>query len=355
MTSMKFDTTGDPQKVLRREISDLDLKAIGSYVKIKFLASPINPSDINMVQGVYGVAAKLPAIAGNEGVAEVVEIGPDVVNLSVGQWVIPFRSGFGCWRNYALAREEELIPIASDIPAAYAATLSVNPATAFRLLRDFEVLRPGDVLMQNGANSMVGLAVIQMARMIGVKTINIIRSDRPKAKELLKVLSDLGGDINITDDDLNTPAFRKILASLPPCKLALNCVGGSATTEMIRCLEPGGTVVTYGGMSKKPLTVPVDVLTYRQLKLRGFWMAEWYETNGPLEKAKMMESIVNMVRLKQLSHFYETYKFQDFDAALSRSLEPFRFRKVVLSFDHSDSLLQHNVEKEEILKAFEGP
>ena len=351
---MKFDTTGDPQKVLRREISDLDLKAIGSYVKIKFLVSPINPSDINMVQGVYGVVAKLPAIAGNEGVAEVVEVGPDVVNLTVGQWVIPFRSGFGCWRDYAVAREEELIQIANDIPAAYAATLSVNPATAYRLLRDFEVLRPGDVLIQNGANSMVGLAVIQMARLMGVKTINVIRSDRPRAKELLNVLSNLGGDINITDDLLNTAAFRKILASFPPCKLAFNCVGGKATTEMIRCLAPGATVVTYGGMSKKPLTVPVDLLIHNQYKLRGFWMAEWYETYGSLEKASMMEAIVNMVRLKQLSLFYETFGFDDFDAALSRSLEPFRFRKVILCFDHSDNLLVHNAEKEEILKTFEG-
>lgn len=354
MTSMKYDTTGDPQKVLRRETLDLDLKATGSNVKIKFLASPINPSDINMVQGVYGVIAKLPAIGGNEGVAVVTEIGPDVVNLTVGNWVIPFRSGFGCWRTDAVAHEEELIQIANNIPAAYAATLSVNPATAYRLLRDFEALRPGDVIMQNGANSMVGLAVIQMARSMGIRTVNVIRSDRPRTKELLELLSNLGGDVNIISDDLNTPAFHKILAGFPACRLAFNCVGGISTTEMIRCLAPGGTVVTYGGMSKKPLTVPVDLLIHKQLKLRGFWMAEWYEANGSLEKAKMMEAIIDMVRLKQLSLFYESFKFQDFDAALSKSLEHFRFRKVILTFGHSDNLLEHNAESEEMIKVFES-
>ena len=46
------------------------------------------------------------------------------------------------------------------------------------MLRDFEKLKPGDVIIQNGANSMVGLSVIQMAREMGVKTINIVRSDR---------------------------------------------------------------------------------------------------------------------------------------------------------------------------------
>ena len=68
--------------------------------------------------------------------------------------------------------------IPNDIPKAYAATVSVNPCSAYRMLRDFATLRPGDVVIQNGANSMVGLAVIQMAREMGVKTVNVVRSDR---------------------------------------------------------------------------------------------------------------------------------------------------------------------------------
>lgn len=68
-----------------------------------------------------------------------------------------------------------MFKVPNDIPEAYAATLSVNPSTAYRLLADFESLSPGDVIIQNGANSMVGLAVIQMAREKGIKTINVIR------------------------------------------------------------------------------------------------------------------------------------------------------------------------------------
>lgn len=71
-----------------------------------------------------------------------------------------------------------MVKVPSDIPAAYAATLTINPATAYCLLRDFEKLQPGDVIIQNGANSMVGLAVIQMARQMGVKTINVVRELR---------------------------------------------------------------------------------------------------------------------------------------------------------------------------------
>jgi NADPH:quinone reductase-like Zn-dependent oxidoreductase len=68
--------------------------------------------------------------------------------------------------------------VPSDLPPAYAATISANPATAYRMLRDFVTLSPGDVIIQNGANSMVGLAVIQMAKVMGVRTINVVRADR---------------------------------------------------------------------------------------------------------------------------------------------------------------------------------
>jgi trans-2-enoyl-CoA reductase len=70
------------------------------------------------------------------------------------------------------------VKVPNDIPAAYASTLTINPATAYCLLREFETLKPGDVIIQNGANSMVGLAVIQMARDMGVKTINVVRQHR---------------------------------------------------------------------------------------------------------------------------------------------------------------------------------
>lgn len=147
-------------------------------VAVKFLAAPINPADINIAEGVYGKQPTLPAVGGNEGVAVVTQVGSAVSRLSVGDWVLPTVSPFGTWRQEARAEENSWVRVRNDIPAEYAATMSVNMATAYRLLTDFGNLRPGDWIIQNGANSMVGLAVIQMARERGVRTINIIRDDR---------------------------------------------------------------------------------------------------------------------------------------------------------------------------------
>ena len=352
-SSIKYDAYGSPTSVLKFEKSDHSPTIIkNDEAAIKFLASPINPSDINMIEGVYGKNAKLPAVAGNEGVAVVTEVGSGIKTLQKGDWVIPFASGFGTWRMNAVAKETDLVKVPNDIPSSYAATLSVNPATAYRMLKDGN-LKAGDVIMQNGANSMVGLAVIQIAREMGLKTINIIRSDRPEANQVLRLLSNLGGDVNVTDVQVNTPIFREIMSDLPPCKLALNCTGNEVVSEMARCLAPGATMVTYGGMSKRPVTLPFDLIAAKQLKLKGFWMADWYEKHSPQEKTEMMEILANMVRSKKLTFFFEMHDFDDFNYALAKSMEEFQFRKVILNMDYPDRFKEHDSKSEKEYEIFE--
>lgn len=263
-------------------------------------------------------------------------------NLKVGDWVVPVDSPFGTWTQYAKAPENKVIRVANDVPASYAASVSINPATAYRLLRDFVKLSPGDYIIQNGANSMVGMAVIQMARELGIKTINVVRSDRPNGEQTLKLLSNLGGDINIPDSVLPTADFQAILKELPGIKLGLNCVGGETTTDLVRCLDSSATLVTYGGMSKKHLTLPTELVTYKQLQVKGFWIADWYDSHPVEERAAMYDEILGAVRAKKLSFFYELFDLDDFPYALKKSQEPFKFRKVVLNLDHPDRLKEHD-------------
>ena len=83
----------------------------------------------------------------------------------------------GTWRTYALTTPDALLPLPKDakIGPVSAATISVNPFTADRMLLDFVKLKEGDWVVQNGGNSGVGQNVIQLARIRGFKTVNIIR------------------------------------------------------------------------------------------------------------------------------------------------------------------------------------
>lgn len=385
-SAVKYAKYGDPTAVLKYEKDVVSsTSTVGAKdIALKILAAPINPSDINMIEGVYGKKAELPSVGGNECVAEVSAIGSGVTSLKVGDWVIPATAGFGTWRETAVVGEDHVLKVPNNMYGdiveldggyderaklqkeylnnnnrlhniCYASSISVNPCTAFRLLKDFATLKEGDVIMQNGANSMVGQAVIQIAREMGVKTINIIRSDRPHCMNELKLLTNLGGDICVPDNYVNTPGFREILKELPPCKLAFNCVGGESATEMVRSVASGATVVTYGGMSKKPFTIPYDVLTQRQITLKGYWMAKWNEEHTKEERTKMIEDIASMIRRKQLTFFYEMHDFDDFSHALSEALQPFRLRKPILYMDHPDRFEEHDAMEEEKYEHFEAP
>ena len=311
-------------------------------VAVKMLAAPINPSDINMVEGVYGIKASFPAVGGNEGVGVVKKVGSGVKGLKEGDWVIPSSAGFGTWRSEAVADEKKFLKIPNNIPVAYAATLAVNPCTAYRMLRDFETLKPGDVIIQNGANSMVGLAVIQMAKKMGVKTINVVRSDRPEVENTLRMLSSIGGDVNVTDKYLSQHGFKEIVQDLPPIKLGLNCVGGDVVADMVRALGPNSTLVTYGGMSRRPVTVPFEVLAYKQIKMKGFWISAWNETAPVATRTNMLQDIAGMISNGELELLFEMHDFDDFDHALQTALEPYYLRKVVLNIDYPDRMKEHD-------------
>lgn len=165
------------------------------------LAAPINPADINTIQGVYPVKPEFPAIPGNEGVAEIIAVGDEVSNLKIGDWVVPATNAWGTWRTHALCSEKELQKIASGLDVVSAATMSVNPCTAYRMLKDFVELEPGDVVIQNGANSACGQNVIQLCKHWGFKSVNIVRN-RDNIDELKKKLSELGADFVFTEEEL---------------------------------------------------------------------------------------------------------------------------------------------------------
>nr|XP_054115034.1 enoyl-[acyl-carrier-protein] reductase, mitochondrial isoform X4 [Callithrix jacchus] len=246
------------------------------------LAAPINPSDINMIQGNYGLLPELPAVGGNEGVAQVVAVGSSVTRLKPGDWVIPANAGLGTWRTEAVFSEEALIQVPSDIPLESAATLGVNPCTAYRMLMDFEQLQPGDSVIQNASNSGVGQAVIQIAAALGLRTINVVR-DRPDIQKLTDRLKSLGAKHVITEEELRRPEIKNLFKDMPQPRLALNCVGGKSSTELLRQLARGGTMVTYGGMAKQPVIASVSLLIFKDLKLRGFWLSQWKKDHSPVE------------------------------------------------------------------------
>lgn len=329
-SALLYRKHGEPSKVVQLE--SLDLPHLGAEcVLVKMLAAPINPSDLNMLQGTYAILPELPAVGGNEGVAQVMEVGDQVKTLKVGDWVIPKDAGIGTWRTAAVLKAEDLVTLPKDIPVLSAATLGVNPCTAYRMLTDFEELKPGDTVIQNAANSGVGQAVIQIAAAKGIHTINVIR-DRPDLQQLLDRLTEMGATHVITEETLRRPEMKELFKSCPRPKLALNGVGGKSATELLRHLQSGGSLVTYGGMAKQPVTVPVSALIFKDVKVRGFWVTQWKRDNRHDDDAlrHMLDELCILIGAGKLSAPTCTQiQLQDFQKALENAMKPYVSTKQV--------------------------
>ncbi|XP_015874173.3 enoyl-[acyl-carrier-protein] reductase, mitochondrial isoform X2 [Ziziphus jujuba] len=276
-----YEQHGPPDSVTR-VVELLPVEVKENDVCVRMLASPINPSDINRIEGVYPVRPQVPAVGGYEGVGEVHSVGSAVKGLLPGDRVIPSPPSFGTWQTYIVKDQSVWYKVNKESPMEYAATITVNPLTALRMLEDFVTLNSGDAIVQNGATSIVGQCIIQIARSRGIRSVNIIR-DRTGSEEVKQKLRKLGADEVFTESELEVKNVKSLLAGLPEPALGFNCVGGNAASLVLKFLRQGGTMVTYGGMSKKPITVSTSSFIFKNLSLRGFWLQKWMSADKAKE------------------------------------------------------------------------
>ncbi|KAF0889679.1 hypothetical protein E2562_030157 [Oryza meyeriana var. granulata] len=289
-----YDHHGPPDQVLR--VADVAPAEIGDRdVCVRMLAAPINPSDLNRVEGVYPVRPPLPtAVAGYEGVGQVHALGPAVDSLSPGDWVIPSPPSFGTWQTYIVKPATAWHRVRADVPPHYAATVTVNPLTALRMLRDFVNLTPEE--------------------------------EKNKLKQL-------GAEQVFTESQLDIKNIKSLLGALPEPALGLNCVGGNAASVILKILRQGGTMVTYGGMSKKPVTVSTSSFIFKDLSLRGFWLQKWMNSDKAEESRTVIDYLLDLVHEGKLKYEMELTPFSDFRLALEKALGKHGSRpKQVLKF-----------------------
>lgn len=239
----------------------------------------------------------MPFIPGNEGVGEVLECGKNVQNIQVGDRVIPIGGLVGTWRTHAIFPNNDLLKVPSAVDNINAATLIVNPATALRMLRDFVEMKAGDTVIQNGANSAVGQAVIQLCKIWNLRSVNVVRN-RPNIAELKAKLKSLGATEVLTEEEIRTTALFKS-GSLPSPKLGINCVGGKSATNILRYLTEKGVLVTYGAMSREPLTLPNAALIFKDITFRGYWMSRWYKEHSTEDRQAMYSELFKLMSTGQ--------------------------------------------------------
>ena len=322
--SITLHEFGPPEKVLRLEEEEAPEPRAGELL-LRVEAAPINPADLNVIEGKYPKRPELPAVPGHEGSAVIAGIGPEVSGFKLGDRVM-VPHDYGAWREYITSPASGVIAVPPEIPALQAAMLRINPPTAWRMLHDFVKLQPGDWVIQNAGNSGVGRAVIVMAKSMGIHTVSVVRRS-----ELVAELKASGGDAVLVESDELVQQIGDI-TPFGKVKLALNAVGGESALRLANALSREGVHVTYGAMGRQPMRIPNGLLIFKNLVWTGFWITNWYKHATEEETREMFDSIFPLLANGALNvPVAATYPLDQFLAAVKHAATDCRGGKILFA------------------------
>jgi NADPH:quinone reductase-like Zn-dependent oxidoreductase len=177
MRQLQLIAHGEPSEVI--ELITISEPALGQEdVLISMEAAPLNPSDFLFVRGTYGVRPAFPSSVGAEGVGRVAKIGSkvDVALQSKRVLIIPTYEQ-GTWADQVVAPVRNLVPVSDEADPLQLSMIGINPVTAYLLLNRYVSLMPGDWIGQTAANAAMGQYIIALAKLAGIKTLNVVRRE----------------------------------------------------------------------------------------------------------------------------------------------------------------------------------
>jgi NADPH:quinone reductase-like Zn-dependent oxidoreductase len=272
MKAIQFDAYGEPAEVLA--VADRPVPEPGKgEVRVRMLASPINPSDLLYVRGHYsGVEPRFPAPVGFEGVGIVDALGPQADGVVVGQRVAAVNGQGGNWAEYAVLPAGSALPAPDGIPDEQVASFVINPASAILMVRHVLAVPRGEWLLQSAAGSELGRMVIRLAKRDGIRTLNVVRRRGSIAE-----LRALGADAVIVSADGPIDEQVHDIVGAQGVKYAIDPVVGQTGTEMFKALREDGRMLVYGSLTREPIRIgqnPRDILSGRRT-LEVFWLGYW--------------------------------------------------------------------------------
>ncbi len=293
MKAVVFDAFGEPGQVLR-VCEKPDPRPGPGEVRVRMILSPINPSDLLVVRGRYGVLPELPATPGFEGVGVVDAVGPGLNLLGravMGKRVTVINHQGGNWAEYAVIPARQARPVAADIPDDQVASFFVNPATALAMVCHVLKVERGAWLLQTAAGSELGRMIIRLGKHDGFRTINVVR--RPEAKAQLEAL---GADAVICSADGPIDEQVKSLTGADGVRYAIDPVGGETGSQVFKSLGFGGRMLVYGTLTGEPVQVEARPLISRDCHLSGFWLGHWMRSRSIPQSLRLFREIADLMR-----------------------------------------------------------
>ncbi|HEY2656245.1 MAG TPA: zinc-dependent alcohol dehydrogenase family protein [Solirubrobacteraceae bacterium] len=324
MNTLQLSSFGAPTEVV--ELAEVDPADPGpGQLAVSVEAAPINPSDLNLIRGVYGVQPELPAALGAEGVGRVIAVGDGVDGSRVGTRVLVVPTlEQATWREQSVLDERNAVPVDPDGDPLQLAMLGINPITAYCLLHGYAKLAPGGWVAQTGASSATARYVLALAKHAGMRTLNVVR--RPDS---VKPLLDAGADV-VLDEGAGLTERAADAIGGATLELIIDAVGGEPVTQLAPLSTVGGQIVSYTARARQPLSIPIVDLIFRGLSVHGYWLNLWLQSTPRDTVAQTYRELAALVADGTLAAPIEaTYALADYRQAIAHAARNDRTGKVL--------------------------
>ena len=316
MRQLQLIAHGEPSDVI--ELNTVSERALGQEdVLISMEAAPVNPSDFLFVGGTYGIRPAFPSSVGAEGVGRVAKIGSKVDVALRGKRVLILPTyEQGTWADEVVVPVRNIVPVSDGGDPLQLSMMAINPATAYLLLNRYVSLMPGDWIGQTAANSAMGQYIIALAKLAGVKTLNVVRR-----KEAAEQVRQWGSDRVVLQGDNLLKDIEEALGG-KKLSLVLDSLGGIPVGELAKSLKPDGSIVVYGMQSGQFPAIPPKEFICRGLRLHGFWLINWIRNAPRTEIEEIYQKLGDLVADGSLSAAVEhVYPLDQFKEAFQAILE----------------------------------
>lgn len=244
MRAIVCETLGAPEVLVLRDLPEPEPGP--GEIKVRILARAVQYVDVLMVAGQYQFKPPLPFVPGGEAAGEVVALGEDVSGFEVGDRVMT-RHSPGAFAEYGVARAADTVAIPSGMDADAAAGFRSAYMTAYHALVDRGQLRPGETLLVHGAAGGIGLAAIQVGKILGATVIATAST-----QEKRRAATEEGADHVI---DYSSGGFRDAVKELTGGRgadVVYDPVGNWVFDESMRCIAWGGRILILGFLGGEP-------------------------------------------------------------------------------------------------------
>ena len=228
---------GPPERLHLESFAPVSLKP--GEVRVAIRAAGINFPDILMAAGEYQLKPPLPFTPGSEAAGDVVEAN-DAKGVAVGDKVI-VKMRFGAYCDETVVTPTQLVPLPSTFDYAEGATFLAAHGTAHHALIDRGQIKPGEVLVVHGAGGGVGLAAVEIGKLLGATVIAAASSE-----EKLAIANARGADHVLL---YQREPFRDAVKRLTDGRgadVVFDPVGGEVFENSMRCINWGARILVVG-------------------------------------------------------------------------------------------------------------